>query len=443
MGTLPDEVMIKQAEGYAFYGLYPEQYLEAGARTPGGAATRFIGLRSIGAGLAAMAAVGAGAAAPVTVRPSGDPFRRALRIGERLRASLLSQPGAKFAIADEGPGLSGSSFASVVDWLEGDGVPLDRITLLPSHDNPPGAEATPEWRARWERASRIYIGFDALFLHGRPQRHPARWFADLIGEPLEVKPLKGGHRKLRVATPQGRFLLKFAGLGEVGPEKLAVAQVLHAAGFTPEPHGLRHGFLAERWVEGVPLTAAYPQRERLLDTLARYIGHRARSLPMPNEAGAEAATLAEMVRVNGDEPLAGQVRAAFARAGAIRRCRSDSRMHAWKWLASPDGRLLKTDALDHAEAHDLIGCQAAEWDMAGAELEFELTAGERDRVSALIDLGRPVNRPLLEAYRIAYPAFQRGLWTYAGDTDLAERYRRRLYTASPMTPWLARSSSSA
>ena len=39
-----------------------------------------------------------------------------------------------------------------------------------------------------------------------------------------------------------------------------------------------------------------------------------------------------------------------------------------------DPTLLKTDALDHSEGHDLIGCQDIAWDVVGAATELELSA---------------------------------------------------------------------
>ena len=36
----------------------------------------------------------------------------------------------------------------------------------------------------------------------------------------------------------------------MGARKLARARSLHAAGFTPEVAGFRHGFLVERWIDG-------------------------------------------------------------------------------------------------------------------------------------------------------------------------------------------------
>ena len=70
---LPESIRVKRPEGYAFYALYPEAYLEAAALGPRRENIRVIGIRSIGTGLAAMVAAALGAPAPATVRPAGHP----------------------------------------------------------------------------------------------------------------------------------------------------------------------------------------------------------------------------------------------------------------------------------------------------------------------------------------------------------------------------------
>ena len=137
---LPDRIRVKRPEGYTFYTLYPEAYREA-ARGLAPERLRVVGLRSIGTGLAAMVAAAAGAPAPVTLRPVGHPFRRELALADSLRSELTADPAARFAIVDEGPGLSGSSFGAVADFLEDHGVAPERIRFFPGHVGDLGSEA--------------------------------------------------------------------------------------------------------------------------------------------------------------------------------------------------------------------------------------------------------------------------------------------------------------
>ena len=55
----------------------------------------------------------------------------------------------------------------------------------------------------------------------------------------------------------------------------------------------------------------------------------------------------------------------------VRRIETDNRMHAHEWLVRPDGSLLKADAVDHCEAHDLIGARTSH----GTSRERRLSSG--------------------------------------------------------------------
>jgi hypothetical protein len=182
------------------------------------------------------------------------------------------------------------------------------------------------------------------------------WRALTHGGDEAAWPASAAHqerRKVLVRTETGAVLLKFVGLGDHGLAALDRARTLHAAGFTPEPLGWRHGFLVERWVESRPLRPT--DRPRLLATLADYLGFR-RSMPAPYP-GADSADLAEMARVNVAQALgagfAGRVPDAPRTTASP--VAGDNRLHAWEWRVSPNGAILKTDAVDHAFAHDLVG----------------------------------------------------------------------------------------
>lgn len=459
---LPGQAATKAPEGYCFYGVYPEAYVEAAQGLSGPA--RVIGLRSIGVSLAAAAAAGMGARSAVTLRPTGHPFRRELRVSARLEARLLSRVDALFVVVDEGPGLSGSSFGAVGDWLEARGVQPRRIVFMPSHCGMPGAMADERQRRRWSGSRRAVREFDDLAVAcKRPEHAIQSWAADLTG-PAAGPPqdLSAGQwrlhrfgpdralwppaypgqerRKFLVRTERGAWLLKFAGLGRTGVDKLARAQRLGRAGLTPMPAGLRHGFLVEPWLRAAP---ADPREDRaaFLPALARYLAYRAAAFPAGPQAGAGLGELKAMVETNARESLGAAAAAALARRFPatdlpLRPIRTDGRLHAWEWLKA-DGRWLKTDAVDHDDAHDLIGCQDLAWDVAGAEAEFGLTSAEmRALLGRLEEQGQTVRPDVLSFMRMAYPAFQTGLWTHAADSAapdergriqaLLDRYRDRL-----------------
>jgi hypothetical protein len=371
-----------------------------------------IGLRSIGAGLACIVAEAAGATPPLTLRPGGHPFARTVDLPP-------VDPAATYAVVDEGPGLSGSSFGAVADALQDQGVASGRIVFLPGHAGDLGPQASERHRARWAGARRLHVSFDDLIA----PRLPA-WFEDFTGPAETVHDLSGGawralthgageaawppsaahqeRRKFLIRGPRGAVLLKFVGLGDHGLAALRRARVLHDAGLTPEPLGWRHGFLAERWTEGRPLTSV--DRPALITALSRLLEVRSRHLPAPGHAGASLDALAAMLRANAAEALGAETAARLPeppdRVGP--RLFVDGRLHAWEWRVGRDGRVFKTDAVDHAAAHDLIGAQPIEWDLAGAALELGVTSAE---LPALADL-----HPFWPA---AYAAFQLGLWTMA------------------------------
>lgn len=427
--ALPERVTMKTAEGHACYALYPEAYLVAARAAPAGP-RRVIGIRSIGTGLAAMVAIAHGAPRPVTVRPVGDPFRRELVVDRAVIADWQAERAATFAIVDEGPGLSGSSFGAVADLLEDRGIAPARIECYPSHGGALGPLASDRHRARWGQVRRCVAVDDPV-----RDRLPG-WLAELIG-PLDapLEDLSAGRwraRKFRdpsawpaavvhlerrklLATARGTpWLARFVGLGRHADHALARARRLHAAGFTPAPAGVAHGYLVERWIDARVLDPRAFDRGRLVDHVGRYLGFRARTLGAAPSRGASIEQLYEMVRRNTELSLGGgaaaSVGARFAAslprlATASRPIEIDGRLHAWEWLVAGD-RLLKADAIDHHAGHDLVGCQDVAWDLAGAELELALSPDELGRVIAVA--GVDVDPELRAFLRIAYLAFQLG-----------------------------------
>jgi hypothetical protein len=452
-------IRTKRAEGYAFYALYPELFVEAARRSGLSRNTRVIGIRSIGTGLAALVAAALDAPLPVTVRPVGHPFRREVRIDAALRENLLTG-GSTFAIVDEGPGLSGSSFGAVADWLEAQGIARERIHVFPSHGGDLGPKASDEHRARWTRLPRHVVNFDEAF-----PKHLRSWCEAMIG-PLDapLEDLSGGawrslrydeervwpaanlqqERRKYLARAGGEmWLLKFVGLGREAVRKLSLAGRLAEAGFTPPSIGLRHGFLVEGWIEGArSLDQVALDRGSLIRRLGAYCGFRA-NLPAGDMRGASAEELLRMAQHNtrlglGEEAASHLRFDPAALEPRIRRVVTDNRMMPHEWLITGDGRVLKADALDHHAAHDLVGCQDIAWDIAGAAVEFGLSDDERAQLAAITghEAGQPVDPELLRFYMPCYLAFRLGAATLAAEanggaeaqrlTAAAERYREAL-----------------
>jgi len=124
---------------------------------------------------------------------------------------------------------------------------------------------------------------------------------------------------------------------------------------------------------------------------------------------------------------------------------TDNRMHAWEWLVTREGSILKADALDHHRGNDLVGPQDVAWDLAGAAIELDLDLDDGlERLAALVAQrgggGRPrASRLQLDFYSLAYLAFETGRHTLAAEAlaasapeesaalrAAAERYASRL-----------------
>jgi hypothetical protein len=473
--ALPDLLHTKRAEGFSYYALYPEAYLSAAASLPLGPPTRVIGIRSIGVALGAIVAAALGTPAPWTLRPVGDPFRRRVAVSEDFAAELLADPACRFVIVDEGPGLSGSTFGAVADFLEDRGVEPSRIHFFPSHPGPPGAQASGRDRDRWDRSRRHSASFETLLLQPPCAMHRLEgWAAGLVGAPTQrLDDISGGRwralrftdaatwpaihphqerRKFLLRTARDTWLLKFTGLGRHGMEQVSRARMLHSAGFTPEVAGYCHGFLVERWIgDAAPLDLCADNRNRIVAHIGRYLAFRGRRFPAAPGEGATMEALWHMARHNAEQALGEGIAERMDRwklelpglEQRIRRVWTDNRLHVWEWLQRPDGTILKTDALDHATAHDLIGCQDLAWDVVGASIELGLSLPEQGRVCAVLEqeAGQAVDPVLLAFLLPCYLAFQLGYYTMAADASAgwpeemsraritAARYAERLRNA--------------
>lgn len=451
-----EPVRMKRAEGYAFYAVYPESYIKAASESNLKAGMVVIGIRSIGTGLAALVSAALGAGPAYSLRPTGHPFGRHVQVAPALSRRILANLDTDFAIVDEGPGLSGSSFGSVADWLEANGVPPDRIHFFPSHAGDLGPHASEAHRIRWNERPRHVAGFDDLVLKAPDPRHRLQtWAAELVGaaEP-SWQDLSGGawralryegpenwppsymqmeKRKFRMEAEGQAWHVKFAGLCESGTDKARRGSLLSEAGFVPKVAGTCYGFIVEEWVSGASLDNMDIGRRSVVDHLGRYLGFRARYLDASGD-GASIRMLCDMAAFNVEKGAGVETAEKLWRwigsperfSGRLHRVDTDNRLHAWEWLVTADGRLMKTDALDHNAAHDLVGCQDIAWDVAGACVEFDLSNEERSRLAELVtrETDCDLRGDVLDVFEVCYLGFQIGLWSQAcASVDGSEKTR--------------------
>ncbi|KKZ86037.1 hypothetical protein RPHASCH2410_CH18600 [Rhizobium phaseoli Ch24-10] len=451
-----DPVRMKRAEGYAFYALYPESYIEAASISNLTPKTVVIGIRSIGTGLAALVSAALGAEPAYSLRPTGHPFERHLHVTPALSERIIADPETDFAIVDEGPGLSGSSFGCVGDWLQANGVASGRLHFFPSHAGEPGPHASEPHRTRWRDRPRHVVSFDDLMLKAKDPRHRLHiWAADAVGVARSSwRDLSGGawravryrdpslwppsymqmeKRKFLMEAEGGAWHVKFAGLCGIDVDKARRGSLLSEAGFIPKIAGTCYGFIIEEWLDGTPFDTSGLSRRHIVDHLGRYLGFRARHLPARN-GGASIQKLCEMAVFNIAEAAgsdtAGNLRRVIGAperlSRRLRRVDTDNRLHPWEWLTATTGRIMKTDALDHNAAHDLIGCQDIAWDVAGACVEFQLSSKERDRLADLVgqEADCDLRDDVLRFFEACYLGFQIGLWSQAkACVDCAEMER--------------------
>jgi hypothetical protein len=449
---LPATVRIRPPEGYAYYGLLPETYLAAAARFARDhrpAHVACIGIRSIGTSLSAVvAATLAAAGAHVetwTVRPRGHPFDRSLVLGPALERQWAARREWWFVVVDEGPGLSGSSFASVADALSRLGVRSERLVLLPSWLAPAEALRSPAARAWWRRLRKYAASFEEVWIEtGRLARDlrcrglrdvsAGRW-RPIVCPPGQRWPaVQAQHerRKFLARDAEGAAVLaKFVGLGERGEAARERAARLAEAGFGPAPVGFAHGFLVTRFASGRPLGPADVDRA-LLDRVAGYLAFVRRTWPAP--AATPYDDLLAMLEENAGAGL-GVGPAALTRLRAARGAVEsgspvalDGRMLVHEWVRTPEG-VLKTDGTDHHDDHFFPGWQDTGWDLAAASVELDLEPSGQEylarRYAVLAD--DPDVSRRVAFYRAAYLAHRVGYAALAGAGPAAAdraRFRR-------------------
>jgi hypothetical protein len=467
MMVLPSRIRIAVAEGYAHYGLYPETYSEAAVEYMRDAQARHVvcvGIRSIGASLSAVVCgtleeLGVKTRS-YTVRPHGHPFDRMLSVAGVLAEEWRAAGDSHFVIVDEGPGLSGSSFACVARKLAEIGVPEERIAVFPSWDAPAKDFVNQNAREIWPQHRKYFANFEDVWLDRGRLKHPlssgalrdvsaGAWRALVYGGEADYPASQPRHEARKYLAGPG-VILKFAGLGKYGERKLDMARALSVAGFVPAVFGLTAGLLVREFVAGEPLTARDASRA-LLDRMAAYLAFRGREFPAE--------------RVLSFDEMCGMVVANVAEGlpemspGLVARLRShqaavesrpaiaiDGRMMPHEWLRTARG-VLKTDAVDHHADHFFPGRADVAWDLAGACVEFRLEARaaesfiERYRMYS----GDPAPDDVLDYYRIAYLAFRLGYTKMAADAtsgtgdqqrfqDLQSMYTRALRGALARSP---------
>ena len=457
--------VLKVPEGFAYYGLFPEQYCAAAWawiakwRPKVRGTVLVIGVRSVGTTLSAIVSAAlesAGMAAErITVRPLGPSFARELT----LEPTVIKDVAAAIVV-DEGPGLSGSSMAAVGTALERAGLPRHSIAFICGHDRGPGPKATTETRAFWKTVPSFSMPVASPIFGGRSlHNHLADELTKLLGSSVEPLP-EDDWRKLayvdtrdwppspnqllaprfRVRTPTGVIALEFGGTATIDGRTMAsqaIAQYEQRtfAGYAPAPIGIVSGYVARHWLEGVALRSRDIE-PGLLVSLAHYVTAMAGApLDTATLAAAQLAR-ASWAYDNLAEALgesAAQRAAAYVEAGSVlplswTRAAFEYDLAPQHWMRTRDGAIAKIGGPGHAHGSTVVGIQPVLWDVVSLLIEWNLGRADARAVVGAIEreLGASLPRPALRAFMLSYIAFKIGELNLgregALDAAEAERY---------------------
>ena len=377
------QLSISTQEGFAYYALHPLAYADVLNHICGHEERLLVvGIRSIGAALSAVMAAAARmrgmSAERFTARPQGHPYNRTARFSSRQLAAIRRSvsSGARFAVVDEGPGLSGSSFLAVAEALEQAGAPREKIVLVSSHAPKVDALCAVDAARRWQRYKCVAVSGETRrppeamdFIGGGQWR--SRAFASRQEWPASWTSME--RLKYVSANPGGEDgeprLYKFAGLGHYGDEVFERELKVADAGFALLPRRESDGFVSYPWIShqraGVRSLLAGNVSPQALARMAQYCAFRRRSFPV-ELAGLTA--LQQMAEHNLHElglDLPVELRLEHPVI-------ADGRMQPHEWLMAHDGSLLKTDSGSHGDDHFFPGPTDIAWDLAGAIVEWHM-----------------------------------------------------------------------
>ena len=438
---------VRIPEGFAYYGVFPEQYCEAAHawsiehQADPAPAVLVVGVRSIGTTLAAVVAAALEAAGftvrSFTVRPVGPPFARELTLAPAAVAG-----DAHALVVDEGPGLSGSSMAAVAQALWRAGMQPEQVSFLPSHAGEPGPEASAQVREVWQRTrSYVFAPSAPIFCGTTLAQALARGITELgLGEVRHVAEPGSGEwpstsmppealatcrpfarPKFYVTTDCGDLLLTFYGLASVEGKSLAACAVevlrqRYLNEFGPPPLGCVDGFVAVPWVHG---TCASPSAAGRVwdDTLARYLVRTRGPVLRRSARAASLERLSNIVAVNAERELGLDCSDWFAATrllhdlpAAYWAASTDGELGPAYWLHTDGGRWCKLGSPVRSHDPTAPGVQPILWDVAGAIADWPLSRQDAATLLCTLEheLGVRVPEPAIDVYLGAFLAYRVG-----------------------------------
>ncbi|HUS13729.1 MAG TPA: hypothetical protein VM536_01810, partial [Chloroflexia bacterium] len=440
---LPERIAMHVAEGFACYALYPEHYLLSLRASPlwplAGRETVVIGVRSIGTALggvvAGALAAGGGQVQAFSVRPGGHPYHRALA-WEPWQSVIVRQagPDAWFAVVDEGPGLSGSSFAAVGEALLDLGVPGRRICFFPAHGHGPGSAADPAVHGVWQQVQVCPPPQDARIPFALPGWPSALHDADRYplagaGTWEAAAPFERSAWLLPAHGDNPATLLSFAGLGPHGITQVARARAMAEAGWSAPLGPAADGYLASTWPAppGASNQAPDSGNPAHLARLGAYLAHATQVYEEPGDPAAVLDTLLDMLYWNTWEAVdeeAAETTRRYA-APAWRHALTESPLVAPppglrpdEWHVGADAGLTLALPLGRQHGHPLPARADIAWSLAALVANWDLPPAGTDALLAafVVSGGDSISPQRRHFYGLAYAAFDAGRAKLAGDS---------------------------
>ncbi len=452
---LPKSIPLRIPEGFVYYGLYPETFMQAAdifLQTCSAASVLVVGIRSIGTSLSALVAARLEnhnvKVHSITVRPKGHPFNRYIEVSDQLKEMIRSYSNDWCIVVDEGPGLSGSSITGTLLKIEECGFQPERVVVFPSWNPESSSFVSARARSEWNRHLKFLGSFDDLWVHsGRleyafqkriyREASSGLWRSHMYDKETDYPVTHPHHerRKFFLYKKGDPFfsVAKFIGLGRYGERIAKRGELLAQAGFSPALNAFSNGFADYSFIEGDPLRKD-DISEDVVETSARYCAFISKHFQSEHTASYDQTF--EMIEENVSQGLGKQwlskvdllrkmFDASFYEEGVVA---VDGRMMPHEWIRS-SGFIYKVDHLEHHADQFFHGPQNIAWDIAGFAYEWDLSSEEMqsflDRY--IFHSKDPGVRKRLPFYNIAYLAFRLGYCTLAleslhGQPD-GSRYR--------------------
>jgi hypothetical protein len=402
--AIPEHLECSPPEGFCFYALHPIDFANfpVSSRLP----ACVIGIRSIGTTLSAVLAArfkNTGAwTRRFTVRPTGHPYERELAFtSDQIRiVAEADSRGAEFFIADEGPGLSGSSFLSVGEALADAGIARNRIAFIgsvePHMEKLVAPHAAARWRSfNWYRIPSIERPPEEAKICLSAGGWRDRVFAgtnDWPGVWTQLEPQK-------FLSASGDEFYKFIGHGHYGQSVRGRYEHLANAGFGPTVRSVENGFATFPVITGRFCRKSDISRATIY-RLASYCAFRAR------EMGSMCCEpkLRESVRFNLAQELGTDCGLTLE---TVKLVIPDANMFPYEWIATEDGTILKLDGAMHGENHFFPGPVDIAWDLAATIVEWEMSPeAAATFLDAYASLSKDAAQGRIHDYLLAYLAFR-------------------------------------